>query len=468
MIPMLKKHRSWLLPAAFLLIAGGLALIWIGLHQQITVLVDGEAKTVRTAALRISGALRAAGITPQPADRVNPQPARWFWREDLIAISPARSVLIRTPEAELSLITAEKIPANILQEAGLTLYPGDIVRWNGQAVDHQAPLSISGPAVLQVVPAVPLVLEIDGRTETFYTQQATLGAALEGAGILLAPEDRISEDLSTPVADLSTVTIHRARPVSVILGAVTISGQSAAQTVGDALSDLGLALQHLNYSIPPEDASLPTDGQIRVVHVQEEILVATEEVPHQSEYQEDPNTPLDQVSVIQPGQNGIFATRERVRYADGEEIWRDVEPTWQASEPQTAIIGYGTNIVEQTAVVEGETLSYYRKITVWTTSYKPCNDYTGECHYGTSSGLPVEKGVIAVSYDWYLLLQGQRLYVSGYGYGVIADVCGGCVGKPWIDLGYSEENYAALHVPNAWRTIYFLTPIPDYVPLLLP
>jgi len=152
----------------------------------------------------------------------------------------------------------------------------------------------------------------------------------------------------------------------------------------------------------------------------------------------------------------------------GEEIWQASEDTWQASKQQTEIVGYGSKVVVQTATVEGETLEYYRKITVWTTTYKPCIPGTDICYYGTSSGLPVEKGVIAVNLDWYRLLQGQRVYVSGYGYGVIADVCGGCVGKPWMDLGYSEENYDALHVPNAWRTVYFLTPVPGYVPALLP
>jgi hypothetical protein len=230
-----------------------------------------------------------------------------------------------------------------------------------------------------------------------------------------------------------------------------------------------MPLQNLDTSMPSEEDLLPEDGVVRVIRGREELMIATEEVPFQTEYQEDPNTLLDQTSIIQPGQPGIFAVRDRLYFEDGEEVRRFSDDTWQASEPQTALVGYGSRVELQTAQVQGETLEYFRKVTVWTTSYKPC-DYAGNCYYGTSSGLPVEKGVIAVSYYWYLSFNGQRVYVTDYGYGVIADVCGGCVGMsvPWIDLGYSEDQYETLHLPNAYRTMYFLSPIPAYVPVFLP
>ncbi len=464
----LNKHRSWLFPGSFALIAFGILCIWLGFRQEITIRYGEDLISVRTAAWRVSRVLTQAGIAVDQADRVMPDPETRFWRQSLIAVEPSFDVIIKTPDEDVMLRTVEQIPANLLQEAGIALFPSDQIRLNGQIIDPDTPISKSKTALLQFVPAKQVLLEIDGRAHIIYTSEVTLGAALEAAGIFLAPEDAISEALSTPVTGGMSIAIRRAQPVTVTVGGQTVTGLSAARTVGEALDDLGMALQNLDYSLPPDEASLPADRQIQVIRVNEALMIATEEVPHQSTYQEDPETPLDQASVIQPGQNGIFATRERIRYENGEEIWRVTQPTWQASEPQTAIVGYGSKIVVQSAVVQGETLEYYRKLTVWTTSYKPCIPNTDICYYGTSSGLPVEKGVIAVNLDWYLLMQGQRLYVMDYGYGVIGDVCGGCVGKPWIDLGYSEDNYEALHLPNAWRTIYFLTPVPGYVPVLLP
>jgi 3D (Asp-Asp-Asp) domain-containing protein len=218
--------------------------------------------------------------------------------------------------------------------------------------------------------------------------------------------------------------------------------------------------------VPGEDAVLPNDGQVRVVQLREELLVVTDETPFPVEYQEDPETPLDQTSVIEPGQNAIVATRERVAYADGEEVWRRSEGSWQASEAKPGIYGYGTKIVNHTEVVDGNTIEYYRKISVYYHSYKPCIPNTDICSYGTSSGLPVDKGVIAVQLSWYQMFALHPVYVPGYGHAVIGDVCGGCAGEMLIDLGYSEDNYDPM--PNGWTTLYFLSPAPAFVPVPFP
>jgi uncharacterized protein YabE (DUF348 family) len=461
----LNRYRRWLFPLALAAVMGGLVLMWLGFRQTLFLIVDGETTTIKSHSFTVAGVLRQAGFSPDDLDRTAPSPNRWFWNLSQIEITRSQKVYIKSPSEDFDVISADKIPANLLLDAGIALFPGDQILLNGVVVDPGQPLEIDSTTLLQFKPAIALSVTIDDETQTLYTAQPTLGAALESAGISLSPADWISEPLNRSLTEPLSVTIRRAQPMTVTTPTGTLTGLTSALTVGQALDDLGLPLQGLFYSQPDEDAPLPEDRQIEVVHVREELLIATEEVPFTSEYREDPDTPLDQASVIQPGQVGIFATRERVHYENDEETWRLSDPTWQASEPQTAIVGYGTDIVVQTAVVEGETLEYYRTLTVWTTSYKPC-DTQGNCYYGTSSGLPVEKGVIAVSYDWYLLLQGQRLYVPGYGYGVIADVCGGCVGKPWIDLGYSEEGYNP--TPNRWVTVYLLTPVPGYVPVFLP
>jgi hypothetical protein len=62
--------------------------------------------------------------------------------------------------------------------------------------------------------------------------------------------------------------------------------------------------------------------------------------------------------------------------------------------------------------------------------------------------------------DWYLAMQGQPLYIPGYGFASVEDVCGGCVGRPWIDLGFSDHDFEPWH---AGVTVYFLTPVPANV-----
>jgi len=465
----LLEHKKWLFPASFLMVLIGLALMWLGLRQPVTVVVDGVPTTIRTSAVTVNGALRVAGVSAGPDDRVIPARGRWFWKSGVIQVTSAREVTIRTPEYEVVFPSAEPIPANLALESDILVYPHDRLLVNGEVVDPEAPLEEGADVLLEYLPAIPVTLVLDGGEITFYSGEETLGDALAAAGIEIGEDDWISENLSTVISEPIEVTFRQARPVTVTARGASMTGLTAAPTVGEALQDLGLPLQNLDTSLPAEDEPVPEDGQITLVSVREEIQVVTEEITHSYEYQEDPDTPLDQTSVVHAGQNAIFAVRERIHYEEGEEVWRVSEDTWQASEQRTEIIGYGSQIVVQTAVVDGQTLEYFRKLTVYVTSYKPC-DYAGNCWYYTSSGLPVEKGMIAVPYSWYLLMQGQQVYVTGYGYGSIQDVCGGCVGMavPWIDVGYSEENYEALHINNGYYTMYFLTPVPGYVPALLP
>ena len=457
----LTPKKKIFFPAAIAAVLIGLVLVWLGLQRTVTVVVDGAVQTVRTGALTSGGVLRAAGVDVDPADRIRPEKGHLIWNQNTIVVESAREVVIRTAEFEVTLPSAERIPANLLQAAEIPLFPQDRIQVNGADVDPDRPLDLTGAFVLQVVPAIPITLVTDDESRVIYTDQATLGAALAAAGMDLGPEDWVSEPVGTALTGPLTVTLRLARVITVQRGEATFSGLSGALTVGEALQDIGFPLQNLDSSIPDEEEPLPEDGLVRVVHGMEQLTIMTDETAYETDWVEDPDTPLDQNSVIQEGHPGIYASRDRIYYEDGQEVWRLSEGSWQASVPQTAIIGYGSKVVVQKETVGGEPIDYYRKLTVYTTMYKPC-DAAGNCWYYTSSGLPVQKGVIGVYYDWFNAYQGQQVYVSDYGYGVIADVCGGCSGMsvPWIDLGYSEDEYDALHLGNGYRTIYFLAPTP--------
>jgi 3D (Asp-Asp-Asp) domain-containing protein len=232
--------------------------------------------------------------------------------------------------------------------------------------------------------------------------------------------------------------------------------------VGEALADLGFSLQYLDYAIPAENEPVPVDGTIRMVRVREEILLEKEETAYQNTYVEDPNAELDTVSVVVPGQVGLVVTRTRVRLEDGKEVASFTEGPWKASDPQDGVLGRGTKVVVRTETIDGETIEYWRKVTVYATSYAPQ-------HLGgdnrTASGMILTKGIIAVRTSWYSVMQFQPVYVPGYGRGIIADTGGGVDGGYWIDLGYDDSNYVGWHY---WTTLYFLTPVPAYIPTVLP
>jgi 3D (Asp-Asp-Asp) domain-containing protein len=128
--------------------------------------------------------------------------------------------------------------------------------------------------------------------------------------------------------------------------------------------------------------------------------------------------------------------------------------------PRTHILGYGTKVEIKNATVDGQQIEYWRAVQMYATSYSPCRSGTEECHSGTASGKSLRKGMVGLRYSWYLAMGGQQLYIPGYGYATVEDVCGGCTGQPWIDLGFSDSNYETWH---SWVTVYFLTPVPSNI-----
>ena len=117
-------------------------------------------------------------------------------------------------------------------------------------------------------------------------------------------------------------------------------------------------------------------------------------------------------------------------------------------------------------MVDGVTIQYYRVLNLLATSYSPCRSGTSKCSYGTASGLPVQRGTVAMVYSWYLAFGFDRLYIPGYGFATVGDVGGGPSGSHyWVDLGFTDADYQPIY---STVTVYFLTPVPVNLVTMLP
>ena len=423
--------------------------------------IDGEPVSIRTRALRVKGALRSAGIEVDTADSVSPAAESWLSKVESIEVNRARLVRIRVePAGEwLEVETALLTPDEILRAAGIEPNTADLVMVNGLSVPQADPLQVRGELVLQYRPAVPLLVTVDGKERSIITSAADIGSALWEAGIQLREGDRLSVPFDQPLSEDLAVEIQMGRGLEITADGRTVMGYSAAQTVGEALAEAGVALQDLDYSQPAEDEPLPKDGVIRVVRVAEELVLEQTAIPYETQLLADDTLEMDTRKVIQEGANGIKAARVRVRYEDGVEVSRVSEGDVIIAEAVTRIVHYGSKIVDKVADTADGPITYYMAVNVTATSYSPCRSgVEGKCYTGTSLGLPVQKGVIGVNRSWYNLFKGTQIYVPGYGVGTIADVGYYPYTDYWIDLGYSDADYVSWGATNL--TIYFLSPPP--------
>lgn len=356
--------------------------------------------------------------------------------------------------------TNERDPLALLQEARITLNPDDRLLLNGLTALLDQPIT-SYPVTLQVRRAKTVTINTGAETKQLRSSAFTVGEALQEASSWLYAADTVDPSLHTPLSN-SRLTIYQSpsRELTVTANGKTTQIRSSAGTVGAALAEAGIPLLGLDYSLPAEDEPLPGDGQIRVVRVTESMQLAQKPIPFESDLQASADVPLDQTQILQPGEPGLTVQRIRIRYEDGKEISRLTEAETMVRSPQTRILAYGTKVEVQSAVVDGVNIEYWRAVQMYATSYSPCRSGADRCYPGTSSGKSLRKGMVALRLEWYLSMRGQQLYIPGYGFATVEDVCGGCVGRPWIDLGYSDHDFEPW---QSWVTVYFLTPVPPNV-----
>ncbi len=240
------------------------------------------------------------------------------------------------------------------------------------------------------------------------------------------------------------------------VGDQSVTFYTTEDTIGAALAGAGMALQGLDYSLPAEADPIPENRQVQIFRVREDVLLNQEKIPFTSTYQADNTTELDQLSILSGGEFGISAQQIRVTYENDQEVSRTLEKEWVLREPNPRVIGYGTKINLRTTNTADGPITYWRKITAYATSYNEncpgCNDYT-------YSGAYLQKGVIAVTRDWYYYMAGMRVYIPGYGFATIEDIGAGVPWSTnWVDLGYRSENYV---IWSQNVEVYFLAPAPS-------
>lgn len=383
----------------------------------------------------------------------------------LFACQPAASstVTIIDNAQVFTIQTEERIPSVLLAQAGITDNQNNRILLNGHSVGLNEAITES-PITLQLHRLKALTIVTPDGRQQIQSSAYTVGEALAEASLWLHASDEIDPPLNSPTKDGMAITVSSPRLLSISVDGNLQGIRSSALTVGEALAEAGIPLLGLDYSLPPESEALPSDGRIKVVRVNESIVLVQKPIPFQNELIAAADVPLDQTQILSPGENGLSVQRIRIRYEDGQEVSRTTEDETIVRPPKTRTVGYGTKVEISTATINGVQIEYWRAVEMYATSYSPCNLGTDTCGSTTASGKKLQKGMVALPTDQYLAMKGQPLYIPGYGFATVEDACGGCIGKPWIDLGFSDEDFEGWH---QWVTVYFLTPIPQNIIYIL-
>jgi resuscitation-promoting factor RpfB len=437
------------------------ALIALTRTMPVTVVVEGSAYQTQTRANTVDDLLRQLQIALNDGDTVSPPLDSPITSDLVIRIERARTVTLTVDGQSQLLLTPLTNPADILNSVGLTAGDTDRVLVDGsQANPADLPLWPIPATRILLKHAIPLQIDDAGQERTVHTTSDTVGDALFDAGITVYLADQVTPELNTPISAGLQVRIQRSIPVSIIADGAMVKTRTQGKTVADALSDAGIALLGLDYTVPSEAAPLQPGIVIRIIHVREETVVEQQTLPFDTIYQGDPALELDQTQLAQAGQPGLQEARTRIRYENGVEVSRQAEGTLTVQPAQNRIISYGTNIVLRTLDTPSGPVQYWRVIRMYATSYSP--KALGGDNI-TATGRTLTTGIVGI--DPTVIPYGTQIYVPGYGVGVAADTGGPRSTHLWIDLGYSDDEYRPW---SQYVEVYILAPVPDHVEYTLP
>ena len=470
---------AWLLAAAAVLAAAAWGIsVARGAGVAVTVTVDGASESLRSTRPDVAALLTDLGLQLRPEDRLSPAGDTPLVAGLEVTVAHARPALVEV-DGDLRSVYGQAVTAGeMVAVAGVNLEGNDELTMDGVRVSPGAALPpVQRNAVttryargrpwlgLEATPvrfgirrAVPIVVDDGTVPYTIFTTADTVGEALLCEEVTLYLGDRVQPGPGAPVSSGLRVHIERSTPVLVTADGRTTHTRTRGKTVGAALMDLGIVLTGRDRVTPPLTQPLVDDLPIRVVRVAQVTLVESTPIPYESIMAPDDNLEIDIQRLAQAGKDGDYRRRWQVIYEDGAETGRALVDEWVAAQPVTRTVAYGRKIVLRTLETEEGTITFWRKIRMYATSYSPARAGTPKTApwYGrTRIGLTLVKGIVAV--DPKVIPLRSYVYVPNYGKAIAGDTGGGVKSK-WIDLGYSDGDYISWHW---WTDVYVLDPPPS-------
>ena len=300
---------------------------------------EGARSTVRTHQTTVAGLIAELGILIEAPDRVTPAGDTPLVDGMLVTIDKAHPVLIEVDGQRRRVLTHLTQPRDILTEAQITLRADDVIYVDGMLLNN-APYPKT-PESLFITRARRVTL-IDGdKTLTLNTVARTVGEALTEAKVSLYLADRVTPTPDSPLTDGSTIAIQRSIPIQIEIEGQVLNTRTAASTVKAALAESGLPIVGLDYTLPGEDDPATPNMRIQIVRVTVEIEVEQIDTPFKQITRTDTRIEPETRQIVQPGVPGLLERRTPIRKEKGVVVSRSEPQEIVIRTPQPEIVAIG-------------------------------------------------------------------------------------------------------------------------------
>ena len=426
--------------------------------------VDGRSIAASSSVRTIAEAMRDAGVTLAPEDRILVIPADAPEAGDF-TISGVAYAAAEDQSFDLSVPPRVVVP----RDAPLRVAPAVLARLGQDGTvrpaDTVRPQSY-GRIVVERATSFRVV--DDGFPFQMRAAATTVEEALGVVGMPLREADTVLPARTAPLANGLKVTVVRAPVIRMVDQGTATMRSTRAATVAEFLAEMGVQLGPLDRVEPDLDEAVPDHGEVRVIRVEEREVRLVEKVPHATTDVLLPGFTSWSPVTVRDGRDGDRDVTYRIRIEDGVETTRvpahviDIAPavaqivarpapTRLATVPGASLLRLATDGGPPPG------LNYVRTVQVVATAYDPGPVSTGknpgDPGYGiTATGARFAPGIVAV--DPRIIPFRTKMWIPGYGFGVAADT-GSDIQGHRIDVGF-DAYWEAVRWGRRSVTVYVL------------
>ncbi|MGG4555099.1 G5 domain-containing protein [Paenibacillus humicus] len=317
-----------------------------------------------------------------------------------------------------------------------------------------------------------IYLVVDGKIQEIETRKSVVNQVLDEHSIVLGQGDSISRPLESSLKKGDRIVIVRAVPVQVNVDGKTKSHLTTQSSVQGIINELGITVNPDDKITPDLSSKVTSDLQIKVVRVSKQTVQTKETVPFAVVKTSDPNLEKGQTKVLQQGSEGVVVHHIEKVYEDGNFVskrWLSKEIKTKAQDkvvavgtkpkPEAVLAANITRTADKVDIsgttTKGGVSFKYKKVLkdVTLTAYSAEEDGIGT---KTASGTRVTEGrTIAV--DKNVVPMGWWVYIEGIGFRRAEDT-GGAIKGNKMDVYFDSLQSAKNFGRKKGRTVYVIGP----------
>jgi len=237
---------------------------------------------------------------------------------------------------------------------------------------------------------VPVTVHVGDNAITWKTPMKTVKSTLSELGIEVNPQDEVYPSLDAPITQNMHVTIIRRFDISVkdgwVDGGKAKTYTVSAQTVGDALKEIGIELSGADTIVPALDSPIGRGSTITITRRDSYYQTEYELIPYGLWEFSDNRIYEGTSQVWRQGESGTRAKTYLVKRENGVIVSRELVEDVVTKAPKLHVVAKGTKPRYYTLKTPAGNILYTKKITIEATAYYP--GPTGKAPAFTLTAIP--------------------------------------------------------------------------------